>query len=155
MKFMDISEVSKQTGIASSAIRHYEEKGLITSVGRRGLKRLFGPEVLDQLALITLGKTGGFSLEEIKAMFGSDGRPALSRPGLHQKADDLDRQIHTLEALRDMIRHVADCPAPSHMECPKFQQLIRISGRRKRDERAARHAKPARSIPARRRPSPS
>ena len=55
MKLMDISEVSKQTGIAASAIRHYEEKGLITSVGRRGLKRLFGPEVLDQLALITLG----------------------------------------------------------------------------------------------------
>lgn len=36
MKLMDISEVSKQTGIAASAIRHYEEKGLITSVGRRG-----------------------------------------------------------------------------------------------------------------------
>ncbi|MEE2866229.1 helix-turn-helix domain-containing protein [Roseibium aggregatum] len=135
MKLMDISEVSKQTGIAASAIRHYEEKGLITSVGRRGLKRLFGPEVLDQLALITLGKTGGFSLEEIKSMFGSDGRPALSRPGLHMRADELDRQIHTLEALRDMIRHVADCPAPSHMECPKFQQLIRISGRRSRNER--------------------
>ena len=81
MKFMDISEVSKQTGIASSAIRHYEEKGLITSVGRRGLKRLFGPEVLDQLALITLGKTGGFSLEEIKAMFEVKVRGPLG-PGL-------------------------------------------------------------------------
>ncbi|AQQ06938.1 MerR family transcriptional regulator [Roseibium algicola] len=142
MKLMDISEVSKQTGIAASAIRHYEEKGLITSVGRRGLKRLFGPEVLDQLALITLGKTGGFSLEEIKSMFGSDGRPALSRPGLHMRADELDRQIHTLEALRDMIRHVADCPAPSHMECPKFQQLIRISGRRSRSERVTQKLPP-------------
>lgn len=131
MKFMDISEVSKQTGIAASALRHYEEAGLITSVGRRGLKRLFGPQVLDQLALITLGKTGGFSLEEIRAMFGPDGRPALSRPGLHQRADELDRQIARLEALRDMIRHVADCPAPSHMECPKFQQLIRISGKKR------------------------
>ncbi|MHA7772543.1 helix-turn-helix domain-containing protein [Roseibium sp. M-1] len=135
MKFMDISEVAKQTGIAASALRHYEEAGLITSVGRRGLKRLFGPEVIDQLALITLGKTGGFSLEEIRAMFGPDGRPALSRPGLHQRADELDRQISRLETLRDMIRHVAECPAPSHMECPKFQQMIRISGRKKRGEK--------------------
>ncbi|MCX2722983.1 helix-turn-helix domain-containing protein [Roseibium salinum] len=133
MKFLDISEISKQTGIAASAIRYYEEKGLITSIGRRGLKRLFGPEVLDQLALITLGRSAGFSLDEIGSMFGPDGRPALSRPMLHGKAGDLDRQIERLSALRDMIRHVAECPAPSHMECPKFQQLIRLSGKRKRD----------------------
>ncbi|MCK7612085.1 helix-turn-helix domain-containing protein [Roseibium sediminicola] len=129
MKLLDISEVSKQTGVAASAIRHYEEKGLISSLGRRGLKRLFAPEVLDQLALITLGKAGGFSLEEIKSMFGPDGRPALSRDKLHQRVSELDRQIERLASLRDMIRHVADCPAPSHMECEKFQQLIRISGK--------------------------
>lgn len=138
MKLLDISETSKQTGIAASAIRHYEEKGLITSVGRRGLKRLFGPEVLDQLALITLGRSAGFSLDEIGSMFGPDGRPALSRPKLHGKADDLDRQIERLTTLRDMIRHVADCPAPSHMECPKFQQLIRLSGKRKRVQQSNR-----------------
>jgi len=134
MKLLDISEVSKQTGIAASAIRHYEEKHLIDSVGRRGLKRLFDPEIVDQLALITLGKAAGFSLDEIKAMFGPDGRPALPRASLHEKADDLDRQIERLCALRDMIRHVADCPAPSHMECPRFLKLIRVAGRRKQQE---------------------
>jgi DNA-binding transcriptional MerR regulator len=131
MKLLDISEVSKQTGIAASAIRHYEEKGLITSLGRRGLKRLFGPEVLDQLALITLGKKAGFSLDEIKTMFGPDGGPSISRQMLYDKADDLDRQIEHLISLRDMIRHVAECPAPSHMECPKFRRLLRLGGKRK------------------------
>ncbi|WP_422383121.1 helix-turn-helix domain-containing protein [Roseibium album] len=131
MKLLDISEVSQQSGIAASALRHYEEKGLITSLGRRGLKRLFGPEVLDQLSLITLGKTAGFSLDEIKAMFGPDGRPKISRDKLEKKADDLDRQIERLAGLRDMIRHVADCSAPSHMECPKFRKLLRVGGKRK------------------------
>jgi len=131
MKLLDISEVSQQSGIAASALRHYEEKGLITSLGRRGLKRLFGPEVLDQLSLITLGKTAGFSLDEIKAMFGSDGRPYISRETLKKKAEDLDRQIERLAGLRDMIRHVADCSAPSHMECPKFRKLLRVGGKRK------------------------
>ncbi|ASP32551.1 helix-turn-helix domain-containing protein [Labrenzia sp. VG12] len=135
MNLLDISEVSKQTGIAASAIRHYEEKGLITSVGRRGLKRLFGPEVIDQLALITLGKAGGFSLDEIKAMFGPDGRPAISRQVLYGKANDLDRQIDHLISLRDMIRHVAECSAPSHMECPKFRRLLRLGGKRKTETR--------------------
>jgi DNA-binding transcriptional MerR regulator len=131
MKLLDISEVSKQTEIAASAIRHYEEKGLITSLGRRGLKRVFGPEVLDQLALISLGKKAGFSLDEIKTMFGPDGRPSISRQVLYDKADDLDRQIEHLVSLRDMIRHVAECPAPSHMECPKFRRLLRLGGKRK------------------------
>lgn len=136
MKLLDISEVSKRTGLAASAIRHYEDKGLITSLGRRGLKRLFAPDVLDQLALITLGQAGGFSLEEIKAMFGPDGRAALPRDALHARVAELDRQIEELARLRDMIRHVADCPAPSHMDCDKFQQLIRISGRRRKSRQA-------------------
>lgn len=135
MKLLDISEISKQTNTAASAIRHYEEKGLITSVGRRGLKRLFGPEVLDQLALIALGRKAGFSLEEIRSMFGPDGRPSISRQVLYDKADDLDRQIDHLISLRDMIRHVAECSAPSHMECPKFRRLLRLGGKRKAEAR--------------------
>ncbi len=130
MKLLDISEVSQQSGVAASALRHYEEKGLIHSAGRRGLKRLFGPEVLDQLAVIRLGKVAGFSLEEIKGMFGSDGQPTLSRTTLLCKADDLDEQIKRLTTLRDMIRHVADCSAPRHIECPRFQKLIRVSARK-------------------------
>lgn len=137
MKLQDISEISQLTGIASSAIRHYEEKGLVVSVGRRGLKRLFGPEVIDQLALITLGKAAGFSLDEIRSMFGPDGRPAVSRMKLYDKAKDLERQIQRLSSLRDMIRHVADCPAPTHMECPKFLQLLRLSNRQKMQQASA------------------
>jgi len=130
MKLLDISEIARQSGVAASALRHYEEKGLIHSAGRRGLKRLFGPEVLDQLAVIRLGKAAGFSLEEIKGMFGPDGRPSLSRAVLLDKADDLDAQIARLAALRDMIRHVADCTAPRHIDCPRFQKLIRINARK-------------------------
>lgn len=130
MKLHDISEISRQSGVAASALRHYEEKGLIQSLGRRGLKRLFGPEVLDQLAVIRLGKAAGFSLDEIRGMFGPDGRPSLSRAVLLDKADDLDAQIARLTALRDMIRHVAECSAPRHIDCPRFQKLIRISARK-------------------------
>ncbi|GAB4576509.1 MAG: helix-turn-helix domain-containing protein [Roseibium sp.] len=145
MNLLDISEVSKQTGMPASAIRHYEDKGLITSLGRRGLKRLFAPDVLDQLALIALGQAGGFSLDEIKSMFGPDGRPALPRDALHARATELDRQIEELAGLRDMIRHVADCPAPNHMDCKKFRRLMRISGKR-RKVNSGRSPLPARAL---------
>ena len=55
---------------------------------------------------------------------------------LHQKADQIDQQIHKLTALRDTLRHVADCPAPSHMECPTFQRLVEVTGKNRRKPRS-------------------
>ncbi len=130
MKVLDIGEVARRSGIPPSALRHYEEAGLITSVGRHGLRRQFAPEVLLQLALISMGKAAGFSLQEIAGMFGGDGRPDLPRAALQEKAEAIDRQIHELRALRDTLRHVADCPAPSHMECPTFRRLLAVAGKR-------------------------
>lgn len=52
---MDIAEVAKRSGVPASALRYYEEKGLIASTGRSGLRRTFSPSVVDQLALIALG----------------------------------------------------------------------------------------------------
>ncbi|ARP97976.1 helix-turn-helix domain-containing protein [Pseudorhodoplanes sinuspersici] len=128
MKSMDIAEVARRSGTPASTLRFYEEKGLITSIGRRGLRRLFAPGVMQQLALIALGRAAGFSLEEIAAMFAPDGKPRIRRDQLTAKADDLDRMIRKLTAMRDGLRHAAVCPAPSHMECPTFQRMLRLAG---------------------------
>lgn len=128
MKDLDIAEVARRSGMPASTLRFYEEKGLIKSIGRRGLRRLFDPRVLEQLALIALGRTGGFSLEEIAGMFGPDGRPRIRRDRLTAKAEDLDRLIRRLSAMRDGLRHAANCPAPSHMECPQFTRMLRLAG---------------------------
>ena len=76
---MDIAEVARRSGVPASTLRFYEEKGLIASVGREGLRRRFAPAVLDQLALISLAQAGGFSLDEIRTLFAADGRPAIDR----------------------------------------------------------------------------
>jgi DNA-binding transcriptional MerR regulator len=129
MKLLDIGEVASRSGIKPSALRHYEEEGLIASVLRHGLRRQFPPEVLLQLKLIALAKSAGFSLKDIARMFGRDGLPDLPRPLLHERADSIDEQIRELTLLRDMLRHIADCPAPSHMECPKFRRLVNTAGK--------------------------
>lgn len=124
MKFLDIGEVAARSGIKPSALRYYEEAGLIRSVTRHGLRRQFPPEVLLQLKLILLGKNAGFSLDEIGAMFGRDGLPDLQRSAFTDKADAIDRQIAELQALSETLRHIAHCPAPSHLECPSFRTLL-------------------------------
>jgi DNA-binding transcriptional MerR regulator len=140
MKFLDIGEVAEKSGNKPSALRYYEEAGLISSVSRRGLRRQFAPEVLLQLRLIAMGKSAGFTLDEIAGMFGRNGMPDLPRATFHAKADEIDRRIRELTALRDTLRHVADCPAPSHMECPTFRRLVNAAGQR--GERGGKAEKP-------------
>jgi DNA-binding transcriptional MerR regulator len=73
---VDITEVARRSGVRASTLRFYEEKGLIASIGRRGLHRVFDPGILERLALIVLGRSAGFALDEIALMFAADGRPA-------------------------------------------------------------------------------
>ena len=108
---MDIAEVAKRSGVPASTLRFYEEKGLIASTGRLGLRRLFGPDVLERLALIALGRTAGFSLEDIGQMFAPDGKPKIDRRLLSARARELDVTIRKLSAVRDSLRHAAACPA--------------------------------------------
>jgi DNA-binding transcriptional MerR regulator len=127
MRDLDIADVAQRAGVPASTLRFYEEKGLIASVGRRGLRRLFDPGVLERLALIALGRAAGFSLDEIALMFAPDGRPRIDRQLLAAKAEELDSAIRKLSAMRDSLRHAAACPAPSHMECPTFRRLLRAA----------------------------
>lgn len=127
VKQLDIAEVAQQSGVPASTLRFYEEKGLIASTGRRGLRRLFDAGVLERLALIALGRAAGFSLDEIALMFAPEGRPRIDRRMLAAKAEELDKTIRRLSAMRDGLRHAAACPAPSHMECPTFRRILRAA----------------------------
>jgi len=124
---MDISEVARRAGLRASALRYYEEKGLIRSVGQPGERRRFAPGVLDQLALIALGQSAGFSLDEIRAMFLPSGEPSINRQLLSAKADELDAMAKRLKAMSNGLRHAAACPAESHAQCPSFQRLLKAA----------------------------
>ena len=124
---MDISEVAKQSGVAASALRYYERKGLIHSLESEGIRRKFSPAVLDQLALIALGQAAGFSLDEIRVMLTPGGEPNIDRAALAAKADELERQVKRLKAMIEGLRHAVACRAPSHAACPSFQRLLKAA----------------------------
>jgi DNA-binding transcriptional MerR regulator len=148
---MDISEVAKRSGVPASALRYYEHRGLIQSLERVGARRRFLPRVLDQLALIALGQAAGFSLDEIRLMFTSDGKADIDRAMLAAKADELERTVRRLKAMIKGLRHATVCPAPSHAECPSFQKLLKAAAAGALESRAQlagrRHAS-ARRVPA-------
>lgn len=124
---MDIAEVAKRTGVPASALRYYEQRGLIKSVREPGARRRYSAGVLDQLALIALGQAAGLSLDEIRSMLSPNGAPNIDRRLLEAKADEIDALIKRLRAMSKGLRHAAVCPAPSHAECPSFQKLLKTA----------------------------
>lgn len=131
---MDIAEVMQQTGLPASSLRYYEEKGLITSSGRHGLRRQYHDSVIKRLAFIALARRAGFTLTEITELLieKSTGKKQLRRDMLQNKAEELDRKIKELTAMREGLRHAAACPAPSHFECPTFIRLLKVAHKKTR-----------------------
>lgn len=124
---MDIANVAKRTGMPASKLRFYEEKGLIESVGRDGLRRRFAPDVLDRLSLISLGQAAGLSLNDIGSMLLPHGKFKIDRALLAAKSKEIDETIRRLKAISRGLAHAAVCPAASHAACPSFQKLLRAA----------------------------
>lgn len=135
---VDITEVARRSGFPASTLRFYEEKGLISSVGRRGLHRTFHSDVLERLALIAMGRAGGFTLDEIAEVVTPTGRPQIDRERLLAKAAELDKTIRSLTGMRNGLLHAATCHAPNLVECPTFRRLLRAtsSGRARKGRQA-------------------
>ena len=74
-----IGEVAEQSGLATSAIRYYEDQGLLPKPHRRGGQRMYGPQVIDQLALIDLGEEHALAQLQPAVLGQWAGRRSLQR----------------------------------------------------------------------------
>ena len=142
VKLIEISEVAKRSGIPASTLRFYEQKGLIESLGRRGLRRTFDRDVFVRLSLIALGRLAGFSLDQLRAMFGNGAAAEIDRVLLAEKVGELDKTIKQLSALKNGLEHAAVCPAPSHMVCPSFRRLLKVANAKSGRSRSLRQPSP-------------
>ncbi len=124
MEFLDISEVAAQSGLSPSALRYYEKRGLIEALARKGLRRQYEASVMPRLALIRLCQTAGFTLDQTADLLPSETNFTLNRQTIASRADDIDAQIADLQKLSQMLRHIANCTAPSHAECPSFRATL-------------------------------
>ncbi|MFH9861895.1 MerR family transcriptional regulator [Streptomyces sp. NPDC017202] len=121
---LDIAEVAGRTGLAPSALRFYEKKGLIAAAGRNGLRRTYHPDVLEHLALIMCARGAGFSVAEIGRFLVARPSDADLRTGMAARASDLDEQIGRLTRLRDSLRHAAVCDHEPIVDCPEFKRAV-------------------------------
>ncbi|GLY65072.1 MerR family transcriptional regulator [Amycolatopsis taiwanensis] len=119
-ELLDIAEVARRSGLAPSALRFYERKGLIEADARNGLRRAYRPEVLGRLARIRAARTAGFTLARIREILSDQPADAALRRLLADHAREVDDQIKRLIAIRDGLQHAVTCRHQPLSECPYF-----------------------------------
>jgi len=122
---LTIGQVAERTGVATSALRFYEEKALITSDRTDGNQRRYRRSVLRTVSVIKAAQEVGVSLGEI-----SDALDALPHGRTPTKSDwtdlatewrsNLDRRIGELGALRDELADCMGCGCLSLASCALF-----------------------------------
>ncbi|WP_405791978.1 MerR family transcriptional regulator [Streptomyces sp. NBC_01506] len=126
MGTLSITELRTRTGLASSAVRFYERKGLLRATGRAGGKRVYDESAVEQIALIDLLKQAGFTLSEIAALVGPSGRTDPNwRSVAADKLRELDDRVQRIELARRALRHTLDCRHSHLDDCPVHHRILR------------------------------
>jgi MerR family redox-sensitive transcriptional activator SoxR len=119
---LSIGEVSTRSGVAPSALRFYERRGLIESSRTDGNQRRYERAVLRRLAFIQAGRAAGISLERIGRAL--ERLPSGRTPNRrdwerlsNRWREDLDARIETLQALRERLTTCIGCGCLSIDRC--------------------------------------
>jgi MerR family transcriptional regulator, redox-sensitive transcriptional activator SoxR len=129
---MTIGEISRRAGLRASAIRYYEELGLLPAPRREGGRRRYDEGVLLTLSLIELGRKTGFTLKEIKLLVREAAREGrLSRrlrPLMAEKLAELDERIEAARAMKRLLEETIRCDCLALSSCPLLPGARAVGG---------------------------
>lgn len=119
-----ISHAARAVGLRPSAIRYYEQIGILAPAPRTGGQRRYDEVAIQRLAVIQRSRQLGFTLNEIRALFFDfpDGVPASPRWSelSRRKLEELDRQMAAIKALQGLLQNQGKCACASLEECGKY-----------------------------------
>ncbi len=130
---LSIGEVARLSGKAPSAIRYYEEVGLVDRPERSSGRRRYPRAVVRTLAVIETAQRAGLSLEEIRVLLqASPSNHAATerlREVAEQKLPELREAIQRAAIVRDWLEDAARCYCPTLDDCPLFEEPVRLPER--------------------------
>ncbi|QXJ24221.1 MerR family transcriptional regulator [Actinomadura graeca] len=128
---LTIGELARRTGVATSALRYWEDVGLLAPARVSGRRR-YPPSAVELVAEILLLREVGFTLRELGELMASRTSAGAGWRELHRrKLAELDRRIEQAQVARTAIAHGLACPHEDVHECPTFAAVIaaRLAGR--------------------------
>jgi DNA-binding transcriptional MerR regulator len=128
---LTIGELARRTGVSASALRYYEEVGLLPAPRRASGQRRYPESAAAAVTVITLLSDAGFTLAEQRALIapgaGGDDWSEIAQ----RKLAELDQRIARAQAARAAISHALRCPRRDaarrpdfHVVCPDFQAQL-------------------------------
>ena len=121
-RFISIGDLARRTGAAVSAIRFYEEKGLLTSLRTRGNQRRFLRSDIRRVSFILIAQKLGLALAEIERELSA--LPQGRTPTLgdwerisRSMRDSIDEKIALLELTRRKLDECIGCGCLSLAKC--------------------------------------
>lgn len=110
---MTIGQVAKESGLAASAIRFYEQAGVLPKPIRRGGRRQYDVSILEKLAVLERAKACGFSLAEVRQLFygfREEAPPSERwRTLARRKIVELDDMARKIAATKELLQRSCDC----------------------------------------------
>ena len=123
MPLMTISEVARQVGLQPSAIRYYEQIGILLPAPRISGQRRYDETTLYRLAVILQARRIGFTLKEIRELFFGfrrDAPPSERWKKLSQrKLTELEHLVEGIKAIQSVLQGAGRCHCTSLDECGK------------------------------------
>jgi DNA-binding transcriptional MerR regulator len=130
-QLLTIGELARQTGLAPSALRYYEELGLLAPARRVSGQRRYPPSTVEMVGVILFLRDVGFSLAETRTLMASRTEsPTVWRELVRRKVAELDQQIAKAGAARGALDHALRCRQQDLLECPNFWDVVaaRLAG---------------------------
>lgn len=123
MDLVPIGEAARLLGMNASALRYYEERGLVVPVTRSGGRRMYGRQELRRLVFLRTMQQLGISLDTAGAVLDAPGEEW--RAAAAEQIDVLEELIHRAKAAQWVLRHAIECPAehPAR-ECEQWITMV-------------------------------
>ena len=123
---LTIGELGRRTGVAPSALRYYEEIGLLAPAARVSGRRRYGLDAVGSVGAVLLLSDVGFTLAEVKELMAARSTsPRSWRELARRKLADLDARIAEAQTARVAVEHAINCPHDDVVTCPNFQEVVR------------------------------
>jgi DNA-binding transcriptional MerR regulator len=119
---LSIGELSERTGVSTTALRYYDELGLVRPAARAAGQRRYAASAVRDVGLILFLREIGFSLAEIGQFIA--GERQSRRDMIDHKLAELAEQQHRIEVARTALEHGRQCPASEPMKCSRFWSII-------------------------------
>ncbi len=130
-RLLTIGELSRHAGVAPSALRYWEEFGLLPAPARISGQRRYPESTVGLVGIILVLRDAGFSLAEQKALLATRAvAPTEWRRLVQRKLAEVDEQIARTRAVRAALDHALRCPHEDILACPNFTSLVtaRLAG---------------------------